>query len=104
MGRGRPPRISNPVNIHVRIPKDLLTAAKRPGCSDSDAIRKGLQLLIKHEQPNSMEAIGIRIRELKKTIAKSTKELNTLREVLKKNGINDLDGFEGLFMDDRGKT
>jgi hypothetical protein len=96
--RGRPARISNPVDIHVRVPGDLLSAAKRPGCSDADAIRKGLQLLISHEQPDSLEAVGIRIRELKKKIAKDSMELKELREYLVKNGVEDIDEFESSFL------
>jgi hypothetical protein len=98
--RGRPARISNPVDIHVRIPGDLLSAAKKPGCSDADAIRKGLQLLIKHESPDSFDAVGIRIREIKKRISTDTRELNRLRAYLTEKGVDDLDGFESSFMED----
>jgi len=98
--RGRPARISNPVDIHVKIPSDLLKAAKRPGCSDSDAIRKGLQLLIRHQQPDSLEAIGIRIREIKKRISRDAEELKSLREYVVSHGVDDLDEFENSFFKD----
>ena len=98
--RGRPARISNPVDVHVRIPADLLAAAKRPGCSDADAIRKGLQHLIRHEQPDSLEAIGIRIREVKRRISKDTEELKALRETATSKGVDDLDEFESNFFND----
>lgn len=98
--RGRPARIANPVDIHVRVPGDLLDAAKRSAGSDAEAVRKGLCLLIRHDQPESMEALGIRIRELKKSIARDTGELSKIRERLVKMGVEDLDEFESNYMGD----
>lgn len=91
---GRPKNPHGPVDVHIKIDRDLLDAINRPGCNLSNAVRRALRMYLKIEEPNNLKAIAIRIREVKLDIGLLNRELKELREHAGSLGIKDLPAFE----------
>lgn len=91
---GRPKNPHGPVDVHIKIDRDLLAAINRPGCNLSNAVRRALRMYLKIEEPDNLKALAIRIRTVKSDIGTLNRELSELREQATALGIKDLHEFE----------
>lgn len=91
---GRPKKPNGPVDVHIKIDRDLLDAINRPGCNMSNAVRRALRMYLKIEEPNNLKALAIRIREAKREMARLNREVSEMREQAKALGVKDIRAFE----------